>query len=192
MEIKPDSAPINSNVAKHASEYAYDVRLALAAHPDTPAETLYQLAEDKESGVRQGVASNKNTPSEVLAHLAKDDFEQVRLSVAANPNSPEKTLARLAQDQSEEVRRAADSSLKPIAKEIFQSPESAAPDKPWTGWSKDFLAKAEEAIEQGPEAAKALIEANRESFTTVAALADETVAKRKAVELGASVPKPAV
>ena len=82
-----------------------------AGNPNTPSETLAQLANDPELYapelhvyVRTRVAENPNTPSETLAQLANNPDSNVRRSVAANPNTPGDILALLANDPDGDVR----------------------------------------------------------------------------------------
>ena len=63
-------------------------KLEFAKNPNTPAETLAELAKDEDLIVRINVADNPNTPAETLAELAKDEDIYVRRRAASNPNTP--------------------------------------------------------------------------------------------------------
>ena len=65
-------------------------KLELAKNPKTPAESLVELANDRDWHVRSYAASNPNTSAETLAELAKDEDIYVRCSAASNPNTPKK------------------------------------------------------------------------------------------------------
>jgi len=62
--------------------------LELAENPNTPVETLKDLATDQNVNVRWEVARNPNTPVETLKVLATDENVNVRRRVAHNPNTP--------------------------------------------------------------------------------------------------------
>ncbi len=57
------------------------------------------------------LASNPNTPPETINELAKDRDEYVKYNVARNPNTPIYTLNQLAKDSDEYVREAANLNL---------------------------------------------------------------------------------
>jgi hypothetical protein len=65
-------------------------KLELAKNPNTPAETLAELAKDGYWHVRSNAARNPNTPIETLSELAKDEDWIVRRCTASNPNTPKK------------------------------------------------------------------------------------------------------
>ncbi|MDR2640837.1 MAG: hypothetical protein LBC61_06120 [Candidatus Peribacteria bacterium] len=54
------------------------VRKAVAKNPNTPIETLTELAKDKERFVREAVVRNPKTPIEIITNLAKDKNLKVR------------------------------------------------------------------------------------------------------------------
>ncbi len=66
------------------------------------------------SGGREGVARNPNTPTETLQDLAKDRSDSVREAVAGNPSTPSETLRRLAGDKREARKMVADNPKAPI------------------------------------------------------------------------------
>ncbi len=92
----------------------------LAAHPDTPREALYYLAEKGNTDVRALVARNPATPYQADAFLVSDDAEDVRAELARKigrlvPGLPESERTKLreqaislmetlAQDQATKVR----------------------------------------------------------------------------------------
>ena len=50
----------------------YESKLKIAIHSETSAETLAELAKDKDFEVRYEVADNPNTGKDTLSRLAKD------------------------------------------------------------------------------------------------------------------------
>jgi hypothetical protein len=80
------------------------VRRVVAGNPNTPAQVLTRLGQDRFSVIRRHVAENPRTPPEVLRDLAKDPDMDVRLAVAENIHTPPDTLALLASDPSVDVR----------------------------------------------------------------------------------------
>jgi hypothetical protein len=80
------------------------LRLNVASNPNSPAETLTQLATDKHVYVMSVAAKNPNCPVEVLTQLATDKIASVRLNVASNPNCPVELLTQLATDKNWNVR----------------------------------------------------------------------------------------
>ena len=65
-----------------------DVRSSAAGNPNTPVNTLVELAKDSDWAVRSSAAGNPNTPVGTLVELAKDSDCDVRRSAAGNPNTP--------------------------------------------------------------------------------------------------------
>ena len=84
-----------------------DVRSSAAGNPNTPVDTLVELAKDNHWAVRSSAAGNPNTPDDTLVELAKDSDCDVRRSAAGNPNTPSGTLVELAKDSHWAVRRSA-------------------------------------------------------------------------------------
>jgi hypothetical protein len=68
-----------------ATDPAAQVRAAVAARPDAPAEALRPLARDRDRTVRQAVAKNPATSQGNLLRLVRDPDRWVRWAVAANP-----------------------------------------------------------------------------------------------------------
>ncbi len=75
-----------------------DVRRAVAMNPNTPPDSLLQLAKDEVWKVRHDVAYNANTHPGTLLILAKDIVEDVRRRVADNSNTPVAILIELSKD----------------------------------------------------------------------------------------------
>ena len=102
MELKEFYTAKNPNtppetLAELAKNESLDIRKAVAGNPNTPPEILTKLTKSEGWGVRMAVAKNPNTPPETLAELSKD--EDVCMAVANNPNTPPETLAELAKDE---------------------------------------------------------------------------------------------
>ncbi|MCK4359125.1 MAG: hypothetical protein KAW92_10380, partial [Candidatus Cloacimonetes bacterium] len=79
-----------------------DEKIQLAGNPNTPPETLAELAKDEK--FRWEVAENPNTSPEILAELAKTKEDHIRYRIAENPNTSPETLAELAKDENRDVR----------------------------------------------------------------------------------------
>ena len=88
-----------------AKDSDWTVRSSAAGNPNTPVDTLVELAKDSDCDVRRNAAGNPNTPSGTLVELAKDSDWTVRSSAAGNPNTPVDTLVELAKDNHWAVRR---------------------------------------------------------------------------------------
>ena len=71
------------------------VRVCVAANPNSEAEVLSLLFKDRDPGVRREVARNHNTDYEVLDILSDDDCSAVRGAVAAHPATRPETLRRM-------------------------------------------------------------------------------------------------
>ncbi|MCC9205870.1 hypothetical protein [Arthrobacter sp. zg-Y769] len=87
------------------------VRRAVAANPNTPAEVLASLAEDQDDQVRQAVAFNGATPGTLLADLAGRSLD-LAILVALNPDVPEAVLDTLQHDSNSLIRFVAVNSRK--------------------------------------------------------------------------------
>ena len=70
MTIQSDASA--AQLALLAGHSYIRVRLAVAEHPNTPAEALARLAGDSTSHVRRAVAMHPSTPMAALALLAGD------------------------------------------------------------------------------------------------------------------------
>ena len=73
-------------------------------HASLTGEAWLQLAMGDHFGVRLAVAEHPQAPADALAALATDDSEFLRFDVVENPNTPAGTLALLAKDESVWVR----------------------------------------------------------------------------------------
>ena len=80
-----------------------EIRMALAQNPSTPASILEELARDWHWEIKMAVAHNPNTSARILEQLRREDYTYEQ-GVARNPNTPEKILEQLAQDNSCYVR----------------------------------------------------------------------------------------
>lgn len=80
------------------------VRLTVAANPNTPSETLRDLAGDQDWNVRARVAGNRSTPADVLMAFVtfEIEFVEVREAVAENPRTPIAVLDALARGEFED------------------------------------------------------------------------------------------
>ena len=94
-------------LARLACDNAQAVRLAAAAHPNSPSFFLSRLACDNVAWVRGGVARRGDCPPRLLALLSKDSAWIVRKSVARNPACPPQLVNRLASDSYPQVNFAA-------------------------------------------------------------------------------------
>jgi hypothetical protein len=90
-------------LANQKDEYS-GIRRIVARNPNTPAEALSVLAKDKYAGIHLDVALNRNTPAETLAQLAEDPWIDVRGFVASNPSTPAEALSALAKERSIDIR----------------------------------------------------------------------------------------
>lgn len=79
---------------------AENLRIEIAANPDTSLEILENLSKDGSIYVRHNVAANLSTSLEILEALSKDPRALVRGAVAMNPNSSLEILVDLSQDVS--------------------------------------------------------------------------------------------
>jgi 3-methyladenine DNA glycosylase AlkC len=77
-----------------------NLRIELAANPDTSLEILETLAKDGSIFVRHNVGGNPSASLKILELLSKDDRALVRGVVAVNPNSSLEILVHLSQDVS--------------------------------------------------------------------------------------------
>ena len=82
----------------------FEIRSAVAAHPNTTLHILEKLSDDGHLWVRAGVANNPNTPDYILEKLSNDKHLLVRKAVANNPNIPIHLLEKLSNDSDTEIR----------------------------------------------------------------------------------------
>ena len=101
----------------------------LATDPNTPAETLAQLAQREDWVVLTNVAQNPNTPAEALVHLARAYSWLVLYRVVQHPNAPDEALYLLSKDTDSYIREAAREVLKPRQDQEMKS---------W-GWDQEAI-----------------------------------------------------
>jgi hypothetical protein len=87
-----------------ASDPSAQVRTAVAARPDAPAEALRPLARDRDRGVREAVARNPATSQGNLLRLVGDADRWVRWAVAANPAVDARVRQVMVKAQDKELR----------------------------------------------------------------------------------------
>ncbi len=80
------------------------VRRCVAENSSTPPQTLISLASTGHAALRKAVAKNKQCPSGLLEQLSADASAAVREAVAVNSACPIQALARLASDAHKDVR----------------------------------------------------------------------------------------
>ena len=104
----PNTGP--GTIASLARDEHIAVCSVAATHPACRPEDLQRLASHGDERARTAVAANPNTPAETLETLsANRRLDGVPFAVAANPSSPVSLLDRLAYDSEVRVRRAATS-----------------------------------------------------------------------------------
>jgi hypothetical protein len=81
-----------------------DARIALAQDRSTTPTELYELASDPSAQVRAAVAARPEAPAEALRPLTRDRDRTVREAVAKNPSTSPGNLLRLVSDQDRWVR----------------------------------------------------------------------------------------
>ena len=81
------------DLAKFAKDDRRDIRIAVAKHDLTPAETLIELADDSDINVRNAVARNPNSPTKALEILWRNALpcdREMSTFISRHPNaSPE-------------------------------------------------------------------------------------------------------
>lgn len=82
------------------------VTYAIAGNPNCPIDILDRLAESDVIGARMAVASNPSTPATTLARIIEGQREWVYVAVAGNPNCSADTLAKLSQAKAASIRKA--------------------------------------------------------------------------------------
>ena len=87
-----------------ASDPSAQVRAAVAARPDAPAEALRPLARDRDRDVREAVARNPATSQGNLLRLIGDADRWVRWAVAANPAVDARIRFVMSKAQDKELR----------------------------------------------------------------------------------------
>ena len=99
------------------------VRRAVAAHSNTPAETLWSLAADKDLETNQVIALNATAPTELLVDLAGRSVD-FALLVALNPGASSEILDALATDSEPLLRYVAE--MARTNRALTQAPEEPA------------------------------------------------------------------
>jgi len=87
-----------------SSDPSAQVRAAVAARPDAPAEALRPLARDRDRAVREAVAKNPATSQGNLLRLVGDADRWVRWAVAANPACDARVRQVMVKAQDKELR----------------------------------------------------------------------------------------
>ncbi len=129
---------ILSKLSQHESN---EVRLAVAANPNTPEKIRKALQKDSNSkvrvlsqaydikstpeelteiyqkysktlAIRQGIASNPNTPQKILEELFLSPEEDIRFALAKNPSTPQKILEKLVFDKNSRIAQKANARVK--------------------------------------------------------------------------------
>ncbi len=86
-----------------AAKPSEDIKIAVAANPNTPAKLLEKLLGQGSPLLRKTIAQNDNVPVKLLQRLAQDDAADVRAHIAKNPRTPMETLEQLRQDSNPRV-----------------------------------------------------------------------------------------
>lgn len=82
-------------LAASLSSSDYLLTRVLTEHKDAPGELLARLSNHPYSAVRENVARHPNTPAETLRNLAADKGETLWFLVACNPSTPDHLRERL-------------------------------------------------------------------------------------------------
>jgi hypothetical protein len=86
------------------SDPSAQVRAAVAARPDAPAEALRPLTRDRDRDVREAVARNPATSAGNLLRLVTDPDRWVRWAVATNPACDDRVRQKMVKAQDKELR----------------------------------------------------------------------------------------
>ena len=97
-QLSPQVQNLRLEIAKERE--AENLRIEIAANPDTSLEILENLSKDGSIYVRHNVGGNPSASLKILELLSKDDRALVRGVVAVNPNSSLEILVHLSQDVS--------------------------------------------------------------------------------------------
>ena len=97
-QTSPHVQNLKSEIANERE--AENLRIEMAANPDTSLEILETLSKDGSIYVRHNVGGNPSTSLKILELLSKDHRALVRGIVAVNPNSSLEILVHLSQDVS--------------------------------------------------------------------------------------------
>ncbi|MEV8510674.1 hypothetical protein AB0368_38420 [Actinoplanes sp. NPDC051475] len=85
VSLAKDHTTDHAALYELASDPSAQVRAAVAARPDAPAQALRPLARDRDRTVREAVAKNPATSQGNLLRLVSDADRWVRWAVATNP-----------------------------------------------------------------------------------------------------------
>ena len=102
---------------------AENLRIEMAANPDTSLEILEALSKDGSIFVRHNVGGNPSASLKILELLSKDHRALVRGAVAVNPNSGLEILVHLSQDMSFFIQDEVAEILMALAKSPSTSPQ---------------------------------------------------------------------
>jgi len=104
VSLAQDRRTAPAGLYELASDPSAQVRAAVAARPDAPAEALRPLARDRDRDVREAVAKNPATSQGNLLRLVGDADRWVRWAVAANPAVDNRIRKVMAKAQDKELR----------------------------------------------------------------------------------------
>ncbi|GAB4297792.1 MAG: DUF2336 domain-containing protein [Oscillatoriaceae cyanobacterium] len=82
-------------IKRLAEQGSWEIQLAIAQNPFTPASILADIATAADEIIRSSLASNYKLPPNLLDNLAQDESDLVRQAVASNPKTPANLLAQL-------------------------------------------------------------------------------------------------
>ena len=89
IHIPSQKKPISpSDYASLTHLQKKELKLAMARHPEAPVTCLSKLSTDPNFDIRKAVATNPNTPEETLEDMAKDCSEIEEWIVQNNSNAP--------------------------------------------------------------------------------------------------------
>ncbi|MGF1992244.1 MAG: hypothetical protein RMY62_030850 [Nostoc sp. ZfuVER08] len=95
---------ILQQLAYHPDGYT---KVGAVQNPNTPVETLRQLAREQDLGLLKIVTRNPNIPSDILESLSQNPDQTVRIQVAQHPNTPLAVVKELVNDTDMHVANAA-------------------------------------------------------------------------------------
>ena len=159
-----------------------DVRVSLAQDSGTDPATLFELASDPSPQVRAAVAARADAPAEALRPLARDRDRTVRETVARNPATSQGNLLRLLGDADRWVRWAV--AANPACDARVRHVMSKAPDKELRGLLAEMPELEPELAavlvgDASPEVRERLASHTGDPEVISALLTDRTVRVRK-------------
>ncbi|PHJ53887.1 hypothetical protein VF14_35555 [Nostoc linckia z18] len=95
---------ILQQLAYHPDGYT---KVGAVQNPNTPVETLRQLAREQDLGLLKIITRNPNIPSDILESLSQNPDQTVRIQVAQHPNTPLAVVKELVNDTDMHVANAA-------------------------------------------------------------------------------------